>query len=134
MSSTVVTFPDSQHAGRRVAASRLREASNEFATAERHLADVTLALIAGVTGLSRVGASDDAVIREARQRRFAALRRLDELHFELLAPEHHALTPGDEDDFSVALTHRLRLNEEERADDGEFDRLTPACVGVTTRW
>ncbi|MGY2052376.1 hypothetical protein [Methylobacterium sp. JK268] len=130
------TAPSGIDLTRRLAPSRLRDARRALDDAEAHLDEVILGLVAGATRLSHVGAADEAVLREARERAFAGRRRLDEIRLELLAPEAPALTPNDEDDLATALHAKLRANEEAaaRADAIPFTRLTPACVGVATAW
>ncbi|MFE1598220.1 hypothetical protein [Methylobacterium sp. ID0610] len=114
----------SRTTARALAAARLSAAYDAWCSAERYLDEVTVALHAGDTGLSRTGASDDAVIREARERAFAARRAYDTLRFELLTPEEHSLTPNDEDDMASALRLRLRANEDAEADVAGVDFLT----------
>lgn len=132
--SNVAAFPDSQHAGRRLAAVNLRTARQALDTAERHLDDVVLGLIAGASELSIVDRRSQAVIREARENVFAARRSLDQIRLELLAPDADTLTPNDEEDMATALQACLVGNGAARTDNGEFDRLTTACVGVRTGW
>lgn len=134
MSSTVVTFPDIQHAGRRLAAVNLRTARQVLDTAERHLDDVVLGLIAGASELSVVNERSRAAVREARESVFAARRNLDQIRLGLLAPDADTLAPNDEEDLATALQACLAGNEAARIDEAEFDRLTPACVGVRTGW
>ncbi len=132
--SNIAAFPDSQHAGRRLAAVNLRNARQALDTAERHLDDVVLALIAGASELSVVNERSQAAVREARENVFAARRSVDQIRFGLLAPDADTLTPNDEEDMATALQACLVGNEAARIDDGEFDHLTPACVGVRTGW
>lgn len=103
-------------------ATRLRDAREAVAACERVIDEITLALHRGHTGLSKVGADDDAVIREARERLFSCRRHLDDIRLELLAPERPSLNPNDEDDMATALHLRLRENEEAEArESGELD-------------
>ncbi|BAQ44002.1 hypothetical protein [Methylobacterium aquaticum] len=132
--SNVAAFPDSQHAVRRLAAVNLRTARQALDTAERHLDDVVLGLIAGASELSIVDRRSQAAIREARENVFAARRSLDQIRLGLLAPDADTLTPNDEEDMATALQACLVGNEAARINDAAFDRLTPACVGVRTGW
>ncbi|ACL58488.1 hypothetical protein [Methylobacterium nodulans] len=116
-----LTLPARRITARSLVAARLAAARDALLCAERYLDEVTVALHAGDTGLSRVGASDDAVIREVRERAFAARRAYDTLRLELLTPEEHALTPNDEDDMASALRLRLCANEEAETAPGELD-------------
>jgi hypothetical protein len=134
MSAALIALPGRQDAARRLVESRLRDALREVETAERHLNAVVLGLVAGASELSVVNSRSQAAIREARERAFAARRDLDEARMGLLVPDADALTPNDEEDLATALSSCLAANEAARIDSGDFDRLTPACVGVTTRW
>ncbi|ACL59935.1 hypothetical protein [Methylobacterium nodulans] len=123
MSGTVLARPGASNAARAIAAARLSSALETLLCAERYRAEVTVALHSGDTGLSRAGASDDAVTREARERVYAMRSEVDEICLELLAPEEHALTPNDEDDMATALQLRLRANEEAEVAPGELSYL-----------
>ncbi|ACL57597.1 hypothetical protein [Methylobacterium nodulans] len=115
-----LTLPAGRDNVRRKAAERLAASLAELLCAERYRAEVVVALHCGDTGLSRAGVSDDAVIREARERVYARRREVDEICLELLTPEEHALTPNEEDDMATALQLRLRANEEAEAAPGEL--------------
>lgn len=105
---------------------RLRDAREAVAACERTIDDIVHRLHRGHTGLSRIGADDDAVIREARERLFSCRRHLDDIRLELLTPERADLTPNDEDDIATALHLRLRANEEAEAAIGGVDIITAA--------
>ncbi|MBY0296408.1 MAG: hypothetical protein K2X71_10260 [Methylobacterium sp.] len=107
-------------------ATRLRDAREAVAACERTIDDIVHRLHRGHTGLSKIGADDDAVIREARERLFSCRRHLDDIRLQLLAPEHPSLNPNDEDDMATALHLRLRANEEAEAAIGGVDIITAA--------
>lgn len=132
--AAVVSLPGRQDAARRLAATSLRNARLAAETAERHLDEVVLALVAGTDEMSDINDRSRAIIREARENAFAARRRLDEVRFALLEPDADTLTPNDEDDLATALQACLVANEMGRTGGGDFDRQTPACVGVRTGW
>ncbi|MGF3026551.1 hypothetical protein ACQVP2_27475 [Methylobacterium aquaticum] len=134
MSATLHSIPVRPDAARRLAASTLRNARRDIDTAERHLDEVVLGLIAGASELSVVNSHASAIIREARERVFAARCNLDQIRLGLLAPDADTLTPNDEDDLATALQACLVGNEAARTDGGEFDRYTAADAGVRTGW
>ncbi|ACL61084.1 hypothetical protein [Methylobacterium nodulans] len=120
-----------QNTQARTAASRLREAVEAAAAAEQRLNDATLSLLAGSPDLSATGKSPERVILELIAAVFVARRRIDEIRFELVAPDDHRLVPNDEDDVERAHTARLRALLAELTASAP-PRLTATCLGLTS--
>lgn len=114
----------------RTASSRLRAALDELHQAEQSLSEISLSLLAGNTRFAPSGSDDERFLAAATARVFAARQRLDEIRFELVAPERHDLTANDPDDVEAAHRHRWRALVAEAAAD-QPARLTVSCLGLT---
>jgi hypothetical protein len=126
IASTTVS-PDTKA---RTASSRLRVAIEEAAAAERRLNDATLSLLAGSTALSARGTDPEPALAALVAAVFAARRRIDEIRFELVAPENHRLVANDEEDVERAHLTRLRALLAEIVSSAP-PRLTATCLGLT---
>ncbi|ACL61721.1 hypothetical protein [Methylobacterium nodulans] len=129
--TSIVAFPGPGDTAKRVAASRLRDAVEALAAAERRLNEITLTLVAGSIDFARTSSDAEKAITEATARVFERRRALDEIRFELVAPEDHRLVANDEEDLERA--HKARLREiEAEIPTYAPPRLTAACLGLSS--